>query len=244
MSFGEIQFSRPPAKAGNAAIPMGAAGANRLIPAAALTVARDHCPGETPKCYSCTSFDRYGEDDLRRGIIVAIGGIIAIGGLALLAGCANQGDKASNAAAKPKPVGPPYHIAFGAPPAKPNPAGITIPAINYTANPKLVEKRASLVVRFDTATVSKRGPMVNQMVMAPVDISGAAGAIPADYLAAADKELSRYLGAYCVNGKIKLSVALARSSLSSQAGDAEIDSKRLTDWLPIEIVFKNPHPTC
>jgi hypothetical protein len=47
-----------------------------------------------------------------------------------------------------------------------------------------------------------------------------------------------------VKGKIKLSVALARSSLSSQAGDAEIDSKRLTDWLPIEIVFKNPHPTC
>jgi hypothetical protein len=39
-------------------------------------------------------------------------------------------------------------------------------------------------------------------------------------------------------------VVLARSSLSSQAGDAEINAKRLSDWLPIELVFKNPHPHC
>jgi hypothetical protein len=61
---------------------------------------------------------------------------------------------------------------------------------------------------------------------------------------AANKGLSRLLGAYCIKGKIKISVALARSSLTSQAGDAEVDGKRLSDWLPIELVFKNPHPTC
>jgi hypothetical protein len=31
---------------------------------------------------------------------------------------------------------------------------------------------------------------------------------------AADKDLSRFLGSYCIKGKIKISVALARSSLS------------------------------
>jgi hypothetical protein len=37
---------------------------------------------------------------------------------------------------------------------------------------------------------------------------------------------------------------LVRSSLAPQAGDAEINQKRLSDWLPIDVVFKNPHPTC
>jgi hypothetical protein len=39
-------------------------------------------------------------------------------------------------------------------------------------------------------------------------------------------------------------VALARSSLSPNAADSEVDEKRLSDWLPIEVVFKNPHPKC
>ena len=86
--------------------------------------------------------------------------------------------------------------------------------------------------------------MMDQMIMAPVDISGAEGTLPADYMDAADKGLSRFLGAYCMKGKIKISVAIARSSLSSQAGDAELDAKRLSDWLPIEVVFRNPHPAC
>jgi hypothetical protein len=60
----------------------------------------------------------------------------------------------------------------------------------------------------------------------------------------ANRDLSKFLGAYCMKGKVKLSVALARSSLSNQARDSEIDAKRLSDWLPIEVVFKNPHPTC
>jgi hypothetical protein len=82
------------------------------------------------------------------------------------------------------------------------------------------------------------------MIMPPLDISGAEGALPAAYMGEADKDLSTFLGTYCAKGKIKLSVALARSSLSSQALDAEVDAKRLSDWLPIELVFKNPHPKC
>jgi hypothetical protein len=39
-------------------------------------------------------------------------------------------------------------------------------------------------------------------------------------------------------------LALAKSSLDPHAGIAQVDAKRLSDWLPIEIVFKNPHPKC
>ena len=179
---------------------------------------------------------------MRKGIILAIG--LAISGFALLAGCAKQADTASNIPAKPKWQGAPYHIAFDTKAAKANPAGVTIPGITYTANPDDVEKRASLVVRFDASGATKNGPMMNQMIMAPVDISGAEGALPADYMAIADKELARIFGAYCIKGKIKISVAIARSSVSNQATDAELDSKRLSDWLATEVVFKNPHPGC
>ena len=175
---------------------------------------------------------------MRKGII------LAIGGLALLTGCGNQGDKASNVPVKPKWQGAPYHIAFDTQAAKPNPAGVTIPAIKYTANPDALEKRASLVLRFDASGVTKGGPLMNQMIMAPVDVPGTEGTLPADYMDLADRDLSRFLGSYCIKGKVKISVALARSSLTSHAGDAELDQKRLSDWVPIEVVFKNPHPHC
>lgn len=177
---------------------------------------------------------------MRKGII------LTIGGLALLAGC-DQGNKASNVPLEPKWKGAAYHIAFDAPPAKPNPAGITIPAVKYTANPEALENRAKLIVRFDSSQLTKNtdnGPINNQLIMAPVDIRGAEGALPADYMDAASKDLSRFFGAYCAKGKIKISLALARSSLGSQPTDAEIDAKRLSDWLPIEVEFKNPHPKC
>jgi hypothetical protein len=183
---------------------------------------------------------------VRKGIILTIGGLLAIGGLAFLAGC-DTGKKASNAPIEPKWKGAAYRIAFDAPPSKPNPAGITIPVVKYTANPEALETRARLVVRFDSSQLTKNtdnGPAMNQMVGAPVDIHGAEGALPADYMDATNKDLARFFGAYCAKGKIKMSLALARSSLSSQPSDAEIDSKRLSDWLPIELEFKNPHPKC
>jgi hypothetical protein len=176
--------------------------------------------------------------ELRKSII------LAIGGLAFLAGCGHQGDQASNAPAKPKVKGLPYHIVFDTKPAKPNPAGVTIPAINYTADPDSVEKRAVLVVRFDASAATKSAPVSNQMIMYPADMAGTEGALPADYMDAADKDLSRYLAPYCIKGKIKIIVALASSALSRTAGEDEVDTKRLSDWMPIEVEFKNPHPKC
>jgi hypothetical protein len=199
------------------------------------------CPTDTLEWYSGTSFDRHEEDDVRKGIVLAV--CLAVGGLALLAGCGSQ-DKASNVPIEPKWKGAPYHIEFDAKAAKPNPAGVTIPDIKYTANPEALERRAVLVVKFDATGATKSGPLANQMIMAPVDISGAEGALPADYMDLADKELSKFLGAYCIKGKVKITVALARSSLSPQATDEELDAKRLSDWLPVEVVFKNPHAKC
>jgi len=170
--------------------------------------------------------------------------ILAIGGLVFLAGCGNKGDKAANVPATPKWKGAPYRIEFDTQVAKPNPAGVTIPIIKFTANPDALEKRASMVVKFDTSGATKQGPMMNQIIMGGVDISGAEGALPADYMGEADKALARFLGAYCIRGKVKISVALARSSLTSHADDAEVDAKRLSDWMPIEVAFKNPHPGC
>lgn len=173
--------------------------------------------------------------------------ILAIGGLALLAGC-DTGDKASNIPVQPKWKGPAYRIAFDTKEVKPNPTGVTIPEIKYTANPDALETRATLVVRFDSSQLTKNadnnGPTMNKMIMAPVDIRGTDGALPADYMDLASKDLSRFLGAYCIKGKINISVALARSSLTSQAGDAEVENKRLSDWLPIDLVYKNPRPKC
>lgn len=175
---------------------------------------------------------------MRKGIV------LAIGVLAFLVGCGNRGDKASNVPVTPKWKGAPYHIEFDTQAAKPNPSGVTIPAIKYTANPDAVETRATLVVRFDASGVTKNGPIANQMIVGPVDISGTDGSLPPDYMDLADKDLAKFLGAYCVKGKVKITVAMARSSLSNQARDAELNAKRLSDWLPIEVVFKNPHPGC
>ena len=170
--------------------------------------------------------------------------VLAIGGLALLVGCGNQGDKAPGTPAPPKWKGPAYRLAIDAQAPKPNTAGVTIPAIKFTANPEGLERRASLVVRFEPSGAKKDQPMMDQVIVGPFDISGTEGTLPADYMDLADKGLARLLGAYCMKGKVKISVVLVRSSLAPQAGDAEIDQKRLSDWLPIEVVFKNPHPTC
>ena len=177
---------------------------------------------------------------MRKGIF------LLIGGFALLAGCGDQGDKGAAIPVAPKWKGAPYRISFDTKGAKPNPAGVTIPPLKYTANPDALESRASLVVRFDAVGDSDQGPQMNKMIVPPADIKGEEGALPADYMENASKGLSEFLGAHCINGKVKLSVALARSSLTPHAGDAEVEQKRLSDWLPLEVTYKNPnkHPKC
>ncbi len=177
------------------------------------------------------------EDSVKKTILLALGGLM------LLAGC-KSGDKAAGIPTEPKWKGAPYRLAFDPQAGKANPAGITIPGIKFTANPDALEKRAVLVVRFEAAGAANNGPTMNRMIAAPFDIKGAEGALPADYMERTSKELSGFLGAYCIKGKVNVSVALARSSLNPQAGDAEVEAKRMSDWVPIELVFKNPHPKC
>ena len=170
--------------------------------------------------------------------------ILAFGALAFVQGCGNQN---SGIYIPPKWQGAPYHLSFGPAPAKPNPAGLTIPAIKYNANPDMVETRADLVVEFDSSTAKGQGgqgPVTNQMAMGAVDISGAQGQLPDAYVAKASTDLSKVLAAYCMKGKIKLSVALTRSSIPMNPTDDQINAKRLSDWTPIELDFKNPHPKC
>jgi hypothetical protein len=167
--------------------------------------------------------------------------LFAIAALFFLAGCGNQGSQ-TNIPAKPKWQGPPYHLALGATPAKPNPAGLTLPGIKFTANPMALENRVDLVVQFDTSGVKGAAQLANQMIMAPVNITGTDGALPDDYMSDASKDLAQMLGSYCLKGKIKIQVALASSTLMVPATNDKVEAKRISDWLPAEIVFKNPHP--
>jgi hypothetical protein len=175
---------------------------------------------------------------VRNGILVAIGALV------FLAGCSSPADKTAGIPVEPKWKGPAYRLTFDTKAPTPNPAGVALPTIKFTANPDALERRASLVVRFDSSGVKTDRQIMDQMIMAPVDISGTDGALPDDYMDRADKGLAQLLTAYCVKGKVKVTVLLARSSISPQASDAEINAKRLSDWLPIELPFKNPHPKC
>ena len=175
---------------------------------------------------------------MRKGIILVIGGLL------LLAGCGNEGNKGAGIPIQPKWKGLPYRLAFETKAGKPNPSGITIPAVKFTANPEDLEKRAVLVMRFHAAGAEGKEPVEHRMIGAPVDIHGDEGTIPEDYMDRASKGMADYLGAYCIQGKVSLSVALARSSLNPQGGDGEVDAKRLSDWVPTEIAFKNPHLKC
>jgi hypothetical protein len=178
-------------------------------------------------------FQETEEDGVKKGIILVIGGLL------FLAGCGKQ--ESYDIPVQPKWQGLPYRLAFDTAAAKTNSAGVVIPAIKYTANPDALVTRASLVVRFDTSGAKTDQPVMDQMIMAPVDISGAQGTLPAEYMDAANKGLSKLLTAYGMKGKIKISVLLARSSISSQASDDEINTKRLSDWLPTELALKTTH---
>lgn len=175
---------------------------------------------------------------MRKAILLAVGAVLC------LAGCGPQAKDASTIALTPKWKGPAYRLAFDTKVAKPNPAGVTLPVIDFKANPDALEKRATLVVRYDSSAVKTDQTVINQIILAPFDISGDDGALSPDTMEIADKGLAHLFTTYCIRGKTKVSVLLARSSLSPNAGDDEIDNKRLSDWLATDVEFKNPHPGC
>jgi hypothetical protein len=180
------------------------------------------------------------EGSMRKGIVLAFV-------LALLVGC---GSKGSNAPAEPKWKGAPYRLAFDdAKPSAPVKAGkrdlsvITIPTVKYVANPEALETRAMVVLRF-TATGPGNEAIDHHIIGLPLDIRGETGVLPADYMERASTGLADYLGAHCIQGKVSISIALARSSLNPQADQPEVDAKRLSDWLPLEVVYKKAHGKC
>lgn len=166
---------------------------------------------------------------MRRGIILAIGALL------FLVGCKSQGNSADAIHLQPKWQGQPYHISFDTKAIKPNPAGITIPDIKYTANPQAIENRACLIVRFEAPQTTKNQSMMNQIVMGPTDIQGTEGTLPADYMNEADQSLAKLLDAYHIKGKVKVSAMLAMSSISSQPGPDEIAENRLSDWISTDL---------
>jgi hypothetical protein len=172
------------------------------------------------------------------------GMILAVGGLLLLAGCGNQENKGAGIPVEPKWKGAPYRIALDSKAVKPGPTGINIPAVKFTANPDDLETRADLVVKFAASGAAGQEPVERLMIGTAVDIHGPEGTLPDDYMDRARKGLSDYLESYCLKGKVDLSLALAKSSLDPHAGIAQVDAKRLSDWLPLEIVYKNPHSKC
>ena len=182
------------------------------------------------------SFNECKEGYVRKEIILAMGALL------LLAGCGTQ-DKGAGIPVGPKWKGEPYRLAFDTKAGKPGPTGIIIPPISYTANPDALETRALLVLRVSASAADKE-PVDELLIGNAVDIRGEDGTIPGDYLDAAKKGLSDYLDAHCLNGKVNLRLALARSSLNPHASMAETDNKRLSDWMPLEFVYKNPHAKC
>lgn len=167
-----------------------------------------------------------------------------VAGFAFLAGCGETGKTPSKVLADSRWKGAPYRLTFDTRDQKPNPAGISMPAIAYTANPEALERRGLLVVRIDTAGVKSDRPLIDQMTMPAIDISGPTGTLSPAYMDSADKGLAKLLIANCMKGKVKISVALAKSSLSPQPKEAELNNKRLSDWMPVELDFKSTHPKC
>ena len=175
---------------------------------------------------------------MRKAILLAMGGLLCLGG------CGPSTKEAPGIPTEPKWKGPAYRLAFDAKPAKQNPAGISLPGINFTANPEALERRATMVVHYDSSEVKSDNLIINQIILAPFDISGAEGSLSPDTIDIADKGLTKLLSAYCMKDKVKVSVALARSSLAPQANDAEINDKRLSDWQNIELPYKNLKKGC
>jgi hypothetical protein len=166
--------------------------------------------------------------------------IVAIGGLALLAGCGSSTDKNAGIPIN-KWKGLPYRITFDKPTAKPNPTAISLPPIKFTANPDALETRTVLVIKFDVPGAKNQEQPEHHMIASPTDIKGEEGSLSPEYIERASKDLSSYLNSYCADGKVTMSVALGRSSLNPQAGEAEIERKRLSDWIPTDAVIKKPH---
>lgn len=164
--------------------------------------------------------------------------LVVLAALALLGGCKDPAKPAQDASIPPKWKGLPYRLSLDSQPPKPGTPAPLIPKIHFTANPDALETRAVLVVRYDASALKLDTAVMDQFIMPPVDIHGAEGALPDDYMASANKSLLHLFDAYKIKGKLPVKMALARSSLSNQSGDGEIQAKRLSDWITTVVEYK------
>jgi hypothetical protein len=181
------------------------------------------------------SFEWNVEGDVRKSILVAFGVLL------LLVGC---GKPDPGIPTGPKWKGVPYRASFDTKAAKPSPNGISIPPIKYSANPDALVTRALLVLKINPSEAPDKEPDGHVLVGNAVDIKGRDGGLPEDYTDRAGKALAQYFDMHCMKGKFEVSVALAQSSLIPTASVAEADNKRLSDWMPLEMTYKNPHQKC
>jgi hypothetical protein len=181
-------------------------------------------------CYSGAAFFCNQEEVVKKAMLLAMSGVL------LLAGCESK--KQASIPVEPKWKGPAYRLAFDTKPPKPNPSGVTIPGIKWTANPDALETRAVLVVRYDSSGVKSDKLIVDQVILGATDIKGPEGQLTDDYIALADQGIAHLLGVYKVKGKVKVQALLVRSSISPSAGPDELTNKALSDWISTDIDFK------
>jgi hypothetical protein len=173
------------------------------------------------------------DTDLKKAMLLAMGAVL------LLAGCDTKKDVGIPVG--PKWKGPAYRLAWDTKAPTPDPSGLTLPGIKYTANPEALETRAVLVVRYDSSKVKSENLVVDQVILGATDIKGAEGQLRSDYIALGDQGLSHLLGIYKVTGKVTVKAILVRSSISPSAGPDEINNKKLSDWISTEVEFKGGH---
>lgn len=162
--------------------------------------------------------------------------LLAIGAVLLVAGCDTKKD--AGIPVEPKWKGPAYRLAFDTKAPAPDKSGVTLPGIQWTANPDALETRAVLVVRYDSSGVKSDKLIVDQVILGATDIKGAEGALSPDYIQLADKGIAHLLDVYKVKGKVKVQALLTRSSISPSAGPDELKNKALSDWISTEIDYK------
>lgn len=170
---------------------------------------------------------------MKRAILCAMGVVF------ILAGCDTKSDPGIPVG--PKWKGPAYRLAFDTKTPKPDPSGLSMPGIKWTANPDALETRVVLVARYDSSGVKSDKLIVNQVILGATDIKGPDGQLSDDTISQADKGLAQLLNIYKVAGKVKVQALLARSSLSPSAGPDEITNKALSDWISTEVDFKAGH---
>ncbi len=172
---------------------------------------------------------------MRKAILLAMGAVL------FLAGCGPQTKEATGIPVGPKWKGLPYRLAWDTKPPKPDPSGVTLPGITFTANPDALETRAVLVVHYDSSGVKSNMLVVDQVILGATDIKGTDGALDRDYIQLADQGIAHLLDIYKVKGKVKVDAMLVRSSISPSAGPDEIKDKALSDWITTEIDYKGGH---